>query len=579
MSHSDSSEASGPAGPPHPIVRPDHAYTTSELVCAALSAAYSTGLNQRNLEVDWYTAHNYTFIDLVNFPLEPGTSLLVRQQYNVWLSKASLDIRRLTAEEVAEALGKLSDDAAEVESNDNWSQKGTEEEGRDVLPAGITTARGPSSVHTMQEEGGSHEPPSSRSETDADLDEDDVPQPDEGTASSRGSSPIGNSDRIPDLEVAGYDEGRVSVFDVVDDEAVPDDRDRDPDGRGYAAGHQHDASVEDCEVFTDDEVPMELVAGVAEAGDADVGEVDGHDGSSEEGGADSDGSEEYRRKQEERRKEERIDKNITERTSSRGRIVSILPPDNRTPGYLLTPATRKALSKQKEFTTEDKELAKTNVVNRQVIIESKEEDASAFDESFGTEMTAHDEEAKDHFPDMLVSHIHAVETEEPQDAEAVHGWRRRQGRKVRHHCFPIIEEIKPCPSHRLRGEALDKIRLERLDEAEKDLYNYAQAALERDMCAVSIILIAAAGPYWRWIEVGREEIASFGEERQWVVKKNRAYRKKFKKAAIWCLGEEDSDRELTRLRDDALIPLIENHHNYATTMIPIPPSLKKRSRK
>lgn len=315
MSHS---HAGAGAGPPHPIVRPDDAYITSELVRAALSVAYSTGLNQRNLEVDWYTAHNYTFIDLVNFPLEPGTSLLVRQQYNVWLSKASLDIRRLTTEEIAEALGKPSEDAAEVESNDNWSQKGIEEEGGNVLPANITTARGPSSVRDMQEEGGSHEPPSSRSEIDANLDEDDVPQLDARTASSRESSPIGDSDRIPDLEVADYDEDRVSVFDgglglVVDDEAVPrfpDDRNRDPHGRGYAAGHQPEASVEDREVFTDDEAPMELVVGIGEAGDADVGEVAGHDASSEKA-ADSDGMKEYRREQEERRKEERIDKNIT----------------------------------------------------------------------------------------------------------------------------------------------------------------------------------------------------------------------------------------------------------------------------
>lgn len=194
-------------------------------------------------------------------------------------------------------------------------------------------------------------------------------------------------------------------------------------------------------------------------------------------------------------------------------------------------------------------------------------------------MTVHDEEAKEHFPDMLASHIHAVEMEEPQDAEDVHGWRRRQGRKIRHHCFPIIEEIKPCPSHRLRGDELQKAILKRLMEAEGDLYEYVQAAFERDMCAESIILISAAGPYWRWIQVKCEEIATFGEERQRAVKMGEAYGDKFAHAEIWCLGEEESDRELTRLRDDALIPLLENHHNYATTMIPIPPSLKKRSRK
>lgn len=51
--------------------------------------------------------------------------------------------------------------------------------------------------------------------------------------------------------------------------------------------------------------------------------------------------------------------------------MRILPPDHRRPEFLSTSATRKALSKEDEFTTEDKELAKTNVVNRQVIIESK----------------------------------------------------------------------------------------------------------------------------------------------------------------------------------------------------------------
>ncbi|KAI0715900.1 hypothetical protein C8T65DRAFT_738337 [Cerioporus squamosus] len=80
--------------PAHPIDTTRlQRYVTSRCVRHAISAAYSTKLNPRNLEVDYYPPYTHSFSDLVDFEFDGA--LTVRQQYDIWLSKATLDLYKL----------------------------------------------------------------------------------------------------------------------------------------------------------------------------------------------------------------------------------------------------------------------------------------------------------------------------------------------------------------------------------------------------------------------------------------------------------------------------------------------------
>ena len=105
-----------------------------------------------------------------------------------------------------------------------------------------------------------------------------------------------------------------------------------------------------------------------------------------------------------------------------------------------------------------------------------------------------------------------------------------------------------------------------LGRAQRQVYQYACEYFHRDRCAESVILMAASGPYWRWIEVTRAQCApvrpSKDEEATSALTLQKNYLRRFNRAPIFTLGTTASDKELTRMRDKALIPLLENHKWY-----------------
>ncbi len=85
-----------PPKAPHPIDRSRlQGYVTSKRVCHAISAAYGTRLNARNMECDYYPAYNHTLSELSDFEFHADGALTVREQYDLWLSKETLNIYKL----------------------------------------------------------------------------------------------------------------------------------------------------------------------------------------------------------------------------------------------------------------------------------------------------------------------------------------------------------------------------------------------------------------------------------------------------------------------------------------------------
>lgn len=191
--------------------------------------------------------------------------------------------------------------------------------------------------------------------------------------------------------------------------------------------------------------------------------------------------------------------------------------------------------------------------------------------------TVPDSQGKELFPDMILCHSYAVEVPKPDNPDAVFSWERRARCKIRHQCFPLIMEIKSCPSRSLRGKKLEAKRDDLLGSAAGELYDYVLAYFTRDVCAKSVIIMAASGPYWQWTHVQRGEIVrgKIPGRCEPVLpmksfKLKATFLSKLKSAPIFELATDTSDTELTRLRDDFLIPLVEEHHRYPSTTVPNP---------
>ncbi len=191
------------------------------------------------------------------------------------------------------------------------------------------------------------------------------------------------------------------------------------------------------------------------------------------------------------------------------------------------------------------------------------------DTSTTTIDTVPDNNGKDNYPDLMLCHTHTVATEEPNDPKKLNGWHRRMKRKVLHLCFPLILEVKGCLDRTLEDdeEGLLEKASDALAVAEEELYDYLQICFTRDVCADSVIAMSAAGPYWRWIMVKRTQIDT---SLLTVTSKHRAFLTRFRAASIFILGTQESDDELTRLRDKGLIPILEKHHWYKPTLVPNP---------
>ncbi len=100
------------------MIDPPPHYTTLPRVSHLITAAYGTKTNPRNIENPNYAPYKDSLSDLVNFPV-PGGSLSAQQQYNFWLTKATLDKRGLSKREADAAYTDGYSDAEQSESEIN----------------------------------------------------------------------------------------------------------------------------------------------------------------------------------------------------------------------------------------------------------------------------------------------------------------------------------------------------------------------------------------------------------------------------------------------------------------------------
>ncbi|KAI0793566.1 hypothetical protein C8Q74DRAFT_1243143 [Fomes fomentarius] len=77
------------------MIDPPPHYTTSPRISHLVTAAYGTKTNSRNIENPNYAPYKDSLSDLVDFPVPDG-SLAAQQQYNIWLTKETLDLHGLS---------------------------------------------------------------------------------------------------------------------------------------------------------------------------------------------------------------------------------------------------------------------------------------------------------------------------------------------------------------------------------------------------------------------------------------------------------------------------------------------------
>ncbi|KAI0072113.1 hypothetical protein K474DRAFT_1668217 [Panus rudis PR-1116 ss-1] len=221
-----------------------------------------------------------------------------------------------------------------------------------------------------------------------------------------------------------------------------------------------------------------------------------------------------------------------------------------------------------------------------------------------------DKKSLDRYCDHALVHIHVtpIPADQPEeDAEEVPEpdkrradlktliYSRQFGLRVMHRCLPLLLENKKGPPRNfLEDENAFMRGLEQhINTAVAGLLEYVAVCFERDLCATQVIAVAASGIYWRWRVVQRTELpplpailtyrasligikALHGDNSQKVM----AFLVSFKpeQCCTFRLGTDESDREWMRLRDTALLPILNEHKPYPSMMLPTPRLPKKKTR-
>lgn len=169
-------------------------------------------------------------------------------------------------------------------------------------------------------------------------------------------------------------------------------------------------------------------------------------------------------------------------------------------------------------------------------------------------------------PDFVLSHIATVELPPPQsDEETLHNI-HRAGLKAFHHCSLVLGEVKPPPHRAAVGRSLSRRNdfVEgKLLEAEVDLIEYCAAHFLREPDTERVIVFAAAGLFWRWAVIEKEEVPRYN----WLLKEVpedqaraiAAFHNKFG-SVIFILGQPESDAELSKINQYYIHPLVHNGH-------------------
>ncbi|KAI0715758.1 hypothetical protein C8T65DRAFT_643051 [Cerioporus squamosus] len=169
----------------------------------------------------------------------------------------------------------------------------------------------------------------------------------------------------------------------------------------------------------------------------------------------------------------------------------------------------------------------------------------------------------------MLSHCITVSMRKPADPQALLSWNGRAHLKVKHRCHLAIMECKRGPSRCARGEVLMRAIENLLLHATTDLLEYSAVYFKFNKQASAVIGITSAGGYWRWAMIKRTDVPSYDtlREKAWL---NRADKQALMEhqaqfVALFAgrpwqyLGQPASDAEWTKLRDVALIPLLESH--------------------
>ncbi|KAF9455637.1 hypothetical protein BDZ94DRAFT_1316007 [Collybia nuda] len=177
------------------------------------------------------------------------------------------------------------------------------------------------------------------------------------------------------------------------------------------------------------------------------------------------------------------------------------------------------------------------------------------------EMNAIDEE-----PDFVLSHI-AHYYQPPvgpnsSEAEKRH-YLHRAGVKVFHQCCPLIAELKSAAPRFYKGLMQDFFIKTSLWLACSDLMEYCSAYFKCNAEAKSVIALAASGPFWYWANIQKADVPEFDWRTKKHERKNdpkvKIFRRKFG-LKYHTLGTSKSDKELTKINQEYIWPLLNNGH-------------------
>jgi hypothetical protein len=188
--------------------------------------------------------------------------------------------------------------------------------------------------------------------------------------------------------------------------------------------------------------------------------------------------------------------------------------------------------------------------------------------SVQTEPSAPQQNATEREPDLFISHVESGSLC-PNETNPAH-FRHRAGKKILHQCGVLIGEIKRAPDR--DADLADQPAAHRfhvmtkLATAQKELYEYCSAYFTSYSQAKTVIAFAAAGPFWDYATVKRDEVPTWDKALKQPKPTRNPERtlESFKDRFLGdflVLGTVESDEELTNInRTTFSAKLADGHH-------------------
>lgn len=175
-----------------------------------------------------------------------------------------------------------------------------------------------------------------------------------------------------------------------------------------------------------------------------------------------------------------------------------------------------------------------------------------------------DGDAYNDCPDVFVAHVEGCELPKPVGTDEKRHYAHRAGIKTHHTCGAIIEEIKAAPAvpPGATSEQRRNATTLALSAAELDLMEYCAVYFYTHAEAKKVVVISAAGPYWRWLPVKRRHVPAW----DWVTNRPTdaaladAWQDRFLLKNPVTLGSKASDLQLTKLVREHIYPMLADDH-------------------